>query len=235
MDKNLYIITGSSSGIGKKISLLLLKNNQKVIGISRNKLKVKSKNFQFIKHDFKTYLNIKKIFKLLKNYKYIYIICAAGKRSNLKNDIENIVDKININFFNQFQFINEIKNLNIKIKKVVFFSSFNIFREKNIEDIGYQIGKRTIFEITKNDASKNFQCYVMGNVLTKMLKQNPSLLKSLPLIGNYLEKKISLQPEYIAKQVISNLSNNSANIFYYPKIHPYLIKCIISFLEKIKN
>ncbi len=234
MYENLYIVTGASSGIGKQISLVLLKNNKKILGISRNKLKIKSNNYKFIKHDFKNNLNVKKINKYLKKYRYLYIICAAGKRGYLKNNKKNIADTININFSNQFKFVNKIKKFK-KIKKTVFFSSFNIFREKKIDDVGYQIGKKLIYETAKNDKSKNFQCYVMGNISTKMVKNHPSILKSLPLIGNFLENKISIKPEYIAKRVIYNLNDNSTNIFYYPKIHPYLIKWIIKFLEIINK
>ena len=45
MKDNLYIVTGTSSGIGKQISLLLLKNQKSVLGISRKRLNIKNTNF----------------------------------------------------------------------------------------------------------------------------------------------------------------------------------------------
>ena len=64
---------------------------------------------------------------------------------------------IDINFFNQIDLALNLK----KIKKIVFFSSFNIFRKKKIRDIGYYISKKIMFELTKNDKKKNtpMLCY----------------------------------------------------------------------------
>lgn len=233
MQKNLYIVTGTSSGIGKKISIILLKKNQVVLGISRNRLNVKHRNFKFIKHDFKFKFNVKKIHKYIKRYKYLYIICAAGTRTGSDNSLNGISDSLNINFFNQVNLVDELKK-KINIKRVTLFSSFNIFRKK-IDNIGYNSAKKIIFEITKNDKSKIYQCYIMGNITTSMSKRHPSILKSLPLIGNYLEKKISIKPDYIAKKVISHLENNIKKTFYYPNIHPFLIKYAINFLEIINK
>ncbi len=46
LKKKTFLITGSSSGIGRSVSENLLQNGAKVIGLSRNKSKVeKSKNY----------------------------------------------------------------------------------------------------------------------------------------------------------------------------------------------
>lgn len=203
MNDNIYIVTGTSSGVGKEISKLLLKNRKSVLGISRHRLKIKNKKYQFIKHDFKLRLNKKKILNHIKQFNSCTIICSAGKRSSFKNNLKTLIDSLNINFINQFNFALDLKKIK-KINKIVFFSSFNIFRKSKIQDIGYYLSKKIIFELTKNDKSKIFQCYVMGNILTNMYKKHPSIIKSIPVIGSYLDSKIAIKPNYIAKQVIKN-------------------------------
>ena len=92
-----------------------------------------------------------------------------------------------------------------------------------------------MFELTQNDKSKILQCYVMGNISTRMNKKNPSIIKSIPIVGSYIEKKIAIKPDYIAKQVIKNLYKSKSNIFFFPNIYPFLIKMIIFILEFINN
>lgn len=234
MKDNLYIVTGTSSGVGKQISILLLKNQEFVLGISRHKLKIKSKKYLFIKHDFKSKLNVKNILTHIKQFNSFTLICAAGKRSSLNNNLKTLTNSVNINFFNQINFAFDLEKVK-KIKKIVFFSSFNIFRKSKIQDIGYYLSKKIMFELTKNDKSKIFQCYVMGNISTKMNKKHPSIVKSIPFVGSYLESKIAIKPNYIAKQVIMNLNKNNLKIFFYPKINPIIIKIIIFFLELANN
>ena len=80
MKDNLYIVTGTSSGVGKQISLLLLKNQKSVLGIARNRLKIKNSRYKFFKHDFKFKLKIKNIKKNIKNFNFLNIICAQKKK-----------------------------------------------------------------------------------------------------------------------------------------------------------
>ena len=109
MKDNLYIVTGTSSGIGKQISILLLKNQKFVLGISRNRLKVKNNKYEFFKHDFKSKLNIKNIFKYIKSFNSLTIICAAGKRNSLENNLKTLTESLNINFFNQIDLALDLK------------------------------------------------------------------------------------------------------------------------------
>ena len=92
-----------------------------------------------------------------------------------------------------------------------------------------------MFELTQNDKSKILQCYVMGNISTRMNKKNPSIIKSIPIVGSYIERKIAIKPDYIAKQVIKNIHKDKNNIFFFPNVYPFLIKIVIFFLELINN
>ena len=170
----------------------------------------------------------------VKKFNSFTIICAAGKRSSAKSSMRNISESMNINFINQMNLAIDLKKIR-KIKKIVFFSSFNIFRKTKIRDIGYYLSKKNMFEITKNDKSGIFQCYVMGNISTKMNEKHPSLIKSIPIIGTYMESKISIGPNHIAKHVINNLNKKISNVFFFPLIPLLLIKIIIFFLELINK
>lgn len=234
MSKNLYIVTGVSSGIGKNVCMLLLKNQEYVLGISKSKLKITNKRYKFLNHNFKKKLKITNISKLIKKYQNLTIICAAGSRIPEREKNKNISNSININFTNQMSLFTDLKKIK-KINKIVFFSSFNIFRKKNVTDIGYQISKTKLYNVTLKDKSNILQCYVLGNVLTKMNKSHPSILKSLPIIGSYLEKKITIHPSFIAKNVLINLNENNKKIFFIPRLNPYIIKIIIIILEKINK
>jgi short-subunit dehydrogenase len=234
MENSLYIITGASSGIGEQISLLLLKKKKIVLGISRTRLNIKNKKYRFIKHDFKSKFNIKKILNYIKQFKSFTIICTAGTRSSFKYNIKTLTESMNINFFNQINFIFDLSKIK-KIRKVVFFSSFNIFRKKNIKDVGYYLSKKIMFDLTKNDKSEIFQCYLMGNISTKMNKNHPSIIKSIPIIGPYLENKIAIKPNYIAKFVIKNLNKSTPKVFFFPNFPLFLIKIFIFLLEIINK
>lgn len=57
------LITGVSGGIGRSLALFLLKNNYKVIGISRKKPNIEDRNFKFYSLDLFEIENINKILK----------------------------------------------------------------------------------------------------------------------------------------------------------------------------
>ena len=99
-----FIVTGSSSGIGKSITKTLIKNKIKVIGISRNKDKniIKSKYFQSEEIDFSELKNIPmKIEKVLDQNEDVegLISCAGvGYFGNIENfSVDKILGSINTN------------------------------------------------------------------------------------------------------------------------------------------
>ena len=64
--KKVFLVTGSSSGIGKAITKNLLKKKYNVVGISRSKNQIFNKNFTHIKTDLKNINSVNKIFEILK-------------------------------------------------------------------------------------------------------------------------------------------------------------------------
>lgn len=128
-DKNI-IITGTSSGIGKKITQILIKKNN-VWGCSRTKASLKYKNYFHSKVDLKDPIKVKMWFKKIKNQskgKIDLLICNAGimfRSLNLLDNDKNIIETINVNLTSNIILSNLVSNLMIKKKSglIIFFSS----------------------------------------------------------------------------------------------------------------
>ena len=129
-----YLITGSSGFIGFHLSLKLLKNNHKVIGIDnlnkyydlslkkRRNVQLKSfKNYSFYKVDITKKSKIDKIFKKEKIDVVVHLAAQAGVRYSIVNP--SIYAKTNF-----IGFHNIIQNcVDHKIKKFIFASSSSIY------------------------------------------------------------------------------------------------------------
>lgn len=150
MKKEIFIVTGCSSGIGKEICQQLLNKNFFVLGISKSKIKINSNNFFFMKHNFsKLDIIYKKKYYSLLNNKKINLILNAGINfdKNKKITPENMKKILNVNFFSQFYFF--LSFLTVKdffLKKVMFISSYDVFSKKPSQFFGYSLSKNLIFE-----------------------------------------------------------------------------------------
>ena len=96
---NKIIITGTSKGIGNAIAKNLLKQNIKVIGISR-KHTIKHENYFAISFDLNDFKNIKNILdNIIFNHKKIDAIISSAGYGIFEN-LENIKEKEVIDYFN---------------------------------------------------------------------------------------------------------------------------------------
>ncbi len=98
------LVTGASSGIGREISIMLLKNNYKIYGIGRNFNKIQSikdKNFIEIICDISNIDELKKIKNHIKNRDKIDILVNSAGIGEFKPleemSIESIIKIINTN------------------------------------------------------------------------------------------------------------------------------------------
>ena len=93
------IITGTSKGIGKEITKNLLKQNMRVIGLSRIHT-IKHENYFPVVYDLNDIKGIKSIFNeiILKHKKIDALISNAGY--GIFENLENIKEKQIIDFFN---------------------------------------------------------------------------------------------------------------------------------------
>ena len=238
--QRLYIVTGSSSGLGLEICKQLIKSNYKVLGISRSEGQINDSNYFHKIHDFKNKLNIEDILNLKLNLKVeIYLILNAAQRFDSDYNENNIFDlflkSFDINFYNQIDFVNKISK-EISFKKLFFISSFSILTSgKEAKDIGYYLAKDNFYKMTLL-LNKHYKlkatCVMIGAMKTKLLDENPSTVASIPIIGRFLEKKLSLNSQDIAKKIIKNLDNNK-NIILIPYIPIFLLKFLIKMIEII--
>ena len=238
--QRLYIVTGSSSGLGLEICKCLIKSNYKVLGISRSEGKINDSNYFHKIHDFKNKLNIEDILNLKLNFKIeVYLILNAAQRFDSDYNENNIFDlflkSFDINFYNQIDFVNKISK-EISFKKLFFISSFSIFTSGNkAKDIGYYSAKDNFYKMTlllNMHYKIKSSCIIIGAMKTNLLIKKPSTVASIPIIGRFLEKKLSLSPQDIAKKIIKNLDNNK-DIILIPYIPIFLLKFLIKTIEII--
>ena len=134
MSKKIFIITGSAGFIGFHLSLKLLKNGHKVIGIDnlnnyydvklkkdRNNILRKFKNYNFQKIDIRNLKQLEKIFKKKKIYCVIHLAAQAGVRYSLINP-KSYIDNNILGFFNVLDTLK--KN---KVKNFVYASTSSIY------------------------------------------------------------------------------------------------------------
>ncbi len=104
--KQTLIVTGSSSGIGKAISLLLLKNGFHVIGISRHAEKIVDPNYQAINLDLSDTESLPDhLEQLAREHIYIngIIFCAGyGRFGSLEEfSYQQIIELLEVNLLSQ--------------------------------------------------------------------------------------------------------------------------------------
>ena len=143
----IVLITGASKGIGKAIANNLLKNDYKVIGISRSH-SIKSNNYISIDQDLRDSEGFAKVLQNIKK-KYSSIIAVisnagSGAFQNLENFSDKYIDEfITLNLTSHIilskAFINYFKN-----KKSGYF----IFNGSEAANIGGK--KATLYSATKH-------------------------------------------------------------------------------------
>ena len=128
------LIIGSNSFAGSNFIDFLLKKKLKVFGVSRNKeaqnvyLKYKNnkyfKNFQFYKIDLNKDKDLKKLFKIIKNYRIKYIVNFAAQGMVAESWI-NPQDWYLTNVVSNSKLINNLSKF--KIKKYLNFSTPEVY------------------------------------------------------------------------------------------------------------
>ena len=240
VSQRLYIVTGSTNGLGLEICKNLIKTDCIVLGISKSESKINNIKYHHLIHDFKNKINIQDFLKMKLDLQYeIYVILNATRRYddeyNLKNYFDIFLTSFNVNFYNQIDFINKLSH-NKKIQKILFISSYCIFTSGNqVRDIAYYLSKENYYKIIlliKKHHNINCQCIIIGSMKTKQLSQNPSTISKLPIIGKYLEKKLSISPNIAAKKVIKKLESQK-NIILMPNIPIFITKFIVKIVELI--
>ena len=125
------IITGTSSGIGKKLTIKFLKNGNKVWGCSRKEDSIKIKNYFHCKLDLSNSSNINKwihqVSKDTDGKVDIFISNAAAfeRKLNSLDSFKSITKTINVNLIAPIIITNMLSKFMIQNKKglIIYFSS----------------------------------------------------------------------------------------------------------------
>tara|TARA_B100001971_G_C17993565_1_gene433592 strand:- start:470 stop:691 length:222 start_codon:yes stop_codon:yes gene_type:complete len=67
---------------------------------------------------------------------------------------------------------------------------------------------------------------------TRMLNEKPSTISKLPIIGNFLENKLSINVNDASKKIIENFENDRDTILI-PNIPIFLVKLLVKIIETI--
>jgi len=100
MNKKVALITGTSSGMGKEISIILAKNGYLVYALSRKNITFKDKNIIPIKSDLKSINKLKKVFNKIDSIDVLINNAGYGLVSTVEDMQENqMIEQFEVNVF----------------------------------------------------------------------------------------------------------------------------------------
>tara|TARA_Y100000741_G_scaffold361553_1_gene345767 strand:- start:475 stop:1176 length:702 start_codon:yes stop_codon:yes gene_type:complete len=224
----LIIITGVSTGIGKKLFTKFSKNNNCIGITSKKTIKNKSVYYYPLSQNTKNNLNFDKIIKKLNIYKNkkisIYLNAAVYDQNDRSAENEKRI--LDINFFNQIKFVKKINNsLKPKIFKIIFFSSFEIYNDKSTMPF-YKLSKKLFYEeyFKSINRKKNvyYKLLILGGIKTETYQINTKN-KRRSVFTNLFVSDINEAINFI----INKTKSDKNDIIFYPKIYYWI--------NKIKN
>lgn len=177
-----YIITGSSSGIGKSLSENLIHQGCNILGISRSTPDINSDQYQHINCDFSKPEEVEKICLELKDYQGIKGLVnnasSFSQHSFYETQNTDIIDAITTNTLSAFSISKAISEFNSSFN-IVNISSFSGLqgKEKFNGLLSYGISKSAIVTLSEYMAVElkpkgiRVNCIAPGAVKTGMLKE----------------------------------------------------------------
>ena len=219
--KNIALITGSSKGIGRELSLLLLQKGYTVFGYSRTN-SIKHKNFHFNQIDLTQVNNLENIrFPQVKKGEHICLINNAGEIGEIekfgKKKTNDIINEFNINTVAPSILCNSfIKNYQNQSNHAVIMNISSGAALRPIESWGtYCQSKAAIDMLTKiiNEEHPNIKAYSIypGVVDTEMQKKirdtDVEKFALKDIFVEYFNNKELVDPKIISQKIYHILSN----------------------------
>jgi len=219
--KNTALVTGSSKGIGRELSLLLLQKGYTVFGYSRTN-SIKDKNFHFNRIDLTQVNNLESIrFPKVKKDEHICLINNAGENGEIekfgKKKTNDIINEFNINTIAPSILCNTfLKNYRDQSNAVVIMNISSGAALRPIESWGtYCQSKAALDMLTKiiNEEHPNIKAYSIypGVVDTEMQKKirdtdiEKFALKDI--FVEYFNNKELVDTKIISQKIYHILSN----------------------------
>lgn len=165
------LISGTSSGLGKALSIKLSKYNT-VYSIGRTL--VKKKNIKSVKCDFKNIKNLKRnLQKLIKVKRIDYVFLNAGMLGEIKNiykiKYREIIEILNVNTLANKEILDFLIKKKIKTKLIVAISSGAALKPK----IGW-----FLYCISKAALKFLIESYALEDLKHKYVNISPGLIKT---------------------------------------------------------
>ncbi len=232
--KSFILVTGVAGFIGFNLSMSLLRDNKRLIGIDNindyysiqlkkdrvNQLK-KFKNFKFHKIDLESYNALNKIFNKYKIEKIIHLAAQAGVRYSIVNP-KNYLNSNYNGFFN----IIELSRLK-KIKKIIYASSSSVYGNSKKFPLkeNHQINPNNFYGLSKKNNEE------MADIYSKYYKIKFIGLRFFTVYGEWGRPDMSIykfiDASFASKIFFLNNYGNHQRDFTY-------IRDVVSIVKKIK-
>jgi len=241
------IITGGSSGIGKAVASLFIKNNSKVIILARNKENLektaKELNCDFYQCDVSNYKQVKNVFnKIKEHYKKIDILvnnAGFGIHKNfLDQTIKEIEEQMKVNYFGTVYCIKESINAMEKNSHIVNVSSI-VGLAGFPKSSAYSAAKFALIGLSESlyydlkEKGINISIICPGGTKTNFFNHE-----------SYKEHKQAInmmEPEYVAEYILKAIEKNKFETIL-PKKYNIVIKgkvllkpVYMKIVRKLKN
>jgi benzil reductase ((S)-benzoin forming) len=219
--KNTALITGSSKGIGRELSLLLLQKGYTVFGYSRTN-SIEHKNFHFNRIDLTKVNDLDSVrFPQVKKDEHICLINNAGEIGEIEKfgnkKTNDVINEFNINTIAPSILCNTfLKNYRDQSNPVVIMNISSGAALRPIQSWGtYCQSKAAIDMLTKiiNEEHPNIKAYSIypGVVDTEMQKKiRDTDIEKFPLkdiFVEYFNNKELVDPKIISHKIYHILSN----------------------------
>ena len=248
MIKKQVLIFGASSGLGKELSKVFLKEGYQVIGLASTKKKSKkilaeinSKFFTCNYGDLKKKSDLQKIKKIIKKNKKLDLIIFSSSvltvskfSNNPDNNFENDLNINALSFIYIFKYFMKLKKNN-NINLIVILSNLAIMGIKHLSS--YSISKAILQSFTESIrgelTNSNVMAVYPGAMETNFDKNAKIQDKSL----NYKLKRKKQSPKIVAKKIYSSYLKNKKFVYisFSTKIILFLKSLSANLLIKLIN
>ena len=231
---NSYLITGTTSGLGEKLKLLLISKGNNVISINRIGTVTKDNNYEF-NLDITSYSEVflsKKLNDEGRVPKYFILNAGINLFDNQKYfSVNNFKSCFDINFYGVMNFVGAIEELAVKNKCFIYISSTsNII--PNPAALCYFSSKYLIDKISNYfSKEKDHKVVILGPVLTNISRK----IGPPKGIAKILFDFLAIDSIKSAEKIYQFILSNKKKLYFTKKsiIVYWLIKIILIFFPNI--
>ena len=233
------LITGTTNGLGKAVTEILLRKKFKVIGVDKRKNKFfRDKNFYSFKLNIENNKDVYNFINKLKKKRFLpncFILNAGINLYDNTNyfNLDKFKKCFEINFYGVMNFVHALENLKIKNKHVVCISSTsNII--PNPTALGYFSSKDLLkknFLILNLNRTNIYKTIILSPVKTKISRN----MKPPKGLGGIIYNLLLINAEDAAIKIL-NFSKNTKKIIHITKTSFFIyhiIKFYMMFLPKL--